>query len=398
MEKINMMKWVDDALAAEKKQGFLVLSFPAIQKMGISVKELVQSSDLQAQAMKIVADLTPEAAASVSMMDLSLEAEAFGSQVVFSDDEVPTIIGSIVEEEEEADALEIPEIGAGRTQIYIDAIEKAAKLITDRPVFAGVIGPFSLAGRLMDVTDTVTEEIVEGMMQERGHDHEHEEAGGHDHEYEEAGEHDHEHEETGEHEHEESDHAYGGDSSHEEHEEADEHVWTSPVKAAEITVAIAEKMAEIDPANAEAYLANAGDYEKQILDVDEQFREIVKNAQRRTIVFGDRFPVRYFAEEYGLEYYAAFPGCSSESEPSASTLAFLIDKVREEKIPVVFSIELSNGNIARAICESTDAVQRTFYSCHNVTQQQMEGGATYVSMMSENLEVIREALGGGEPR
>ena len=155
MEKINMMKWVDDALAAEKKQGFLVLSFPAIQKMGISVKELVQSSDLQAQAMKIVADLTPEAAASVSMMDLSLEAEAFGSQVVFSDDEVPTIIGSIVEEEEEADALEIPEIGAGRTQIYIDAIEKAAKLITDRPVFAGVIGPFSLAGRLMDVTEAM---------------------------------------------------------------------------------------------------------------------------------------------------------------------------------------------------------------------------------------------------
>ena len=262
--------------------------------------------------------------------------------------------------------------------------------------------------RLMDVTDTVTEEIVEGMMQERGHDHEHEEAGehdheheeagGHDHEHEEAGGHDHEHEETCEHEHEESDHAYGGDSSHEEHEEADEHVWTSPVKAAEITEAIAKKMAEIDPANAEAYLANAGDYEKQILDVDEQFREIVKNAQRRTIVFGDRFPVRYFAEEYGLEYYAAFPGCSSESEPSASTLAFLIDKVREEKIPVVFSIELSNGNIARAICESTDAVQRTFYSCHNVTKQQMEGGATYVSMMSENLEVIREALGGGEPR
>ena len=86
MEKINMMKWVDDAIAAEKKQGFLVLSFPAIQKMGISVRELVQSSDLQAQAMKIVADLTPEACGSVSMMDLSLEAEAFGSHVVFSDD------------------------------------------------------------------------------------------------------------------------------------------------------------------------------------------------------------------------------------------------------------------------------------------------------------------------
>lgn len=155
MSNMNMMKWVDDALAAEQKKGFLVLSFPAIQKMGITVRELVQSSDLQAQAMKIVADLTPKAAASVSMMDLSLEAEAFGSHVVFSDDEVPTVIGSIVDDEDAAEELEIPEIGAGRTQIYIDAIEKAVGLITDRPVFAGVIGPFSLAGRLMDVTEAM---------------------------------------------------------------------------------------------------------------------------------------------------------------------------------------------------------------------------------------------------
>ncbi len=155
MEKINMMRWVDDAIAAEKKKGFLILSFPAIQKMGISVRELVQSGDLQAKAMKLVADLTPEACGSVSMMDLSVEAEAFGSQVVFSDDEVPTIIGSIVEDEEEAQALEIPKVGAGRTQIYIDAIKNASELITDRPVFAGVIGPFSLAGRLMDVTEAM---------------------------------------------------------------------------------------------------------------------------------------------------------------------------------------------------------------------------------------------------
>ncbi len=150
-----MMQWVDNTLAAEKKQGFLVLSFPAIQKMGITVKELIASSDLQAQAMKIVADATPEAAASVSMMDLSLEAEAFGSTVHFSDDEVPTVTGSIINSEEDADALQVPEIGAGRTQIYIDAIEKAVKLIDDRPVFAGVIGPFSLAGRLMDVSEAM---------------------------------------------------------------------------------------------------------------------------------------------------------------------------------------------------------------------------------------------------
>ena len=153
--KRNMMEWVDNVLAAKQKQGFLVLSFPAIQKMGITVKDLIASSDLQAQAMKIVADATPEAAASVSMMDLSLEAEAFGSTVHFSDDEVPTVTGSIVHSEEEADALKVPEIGAGRTQIYIDAIGKAVELVQDRPVFAGVIGPFSLAGRLMDVTEAM---------------------------------------------------------------------------------------------------------------------------------------------------------------------------------------------------------------------------------------------------
>ena len=232
--------------------------------------------------------------------------------------------------------------------------------------------------RLVDLTDTVAEEVVEGMMEERG-EHEHE--------------HDAEHAEDAEHDHEHISHTHSGDSSAEEHEEADEHVWTSPVKAAEITEAIAAKMAEIDPDNAESYKVNAASYMEEILKVDAAFREIVDNAERRTIVFGDRFPLRYFAEEYGLEYFAAFPGCSSESEPSASTLAFLIDKVREERIPVVFSIELSNGNIARAICESTGAVRRTFHSCHNVTKDEMESGATYVSLMTENLGPVREALG-----
>ena len=262
--------------------------------------------------------------------------------------------------------------------------------------------------RLVDLTDTVAEEIVEGMMEERG-EHEHEHEAGHvegaehdfeaDHDHGEAGiedpDHDleegHDHGETDDYAH--SSHTHSGDSSEEEHEEADEHVWTSPVKAAEITEAIAAKMTEIDPDNAESYTANASAYVEEILKVDVAFREIVDNAERRTIVFGDRFPLRYFAEEYGLEYFAAFPGCSSESEPSASTLAFLIDKVREERIPVVFSIEFSNGNIARAICESSGAVRRTFNSCHNVTREQMENGETYVSLMTENLGTVREALG-----
>lgn len=153
--KRNMMKWVDNILAAEKKQGFLVLSFPAIQKMGITVRELISSADLQAKAMKIVANCTPEGAAAVSMMDLSLEAEAFGAAIHVTDEEVPTVVGSIVNSEEDAEKLQVPEIGDGRTQIYIDALEKAVKLIEDRPVFGGVIGPFSLAGRLMDVTEAM---------------------------------------------------------------------------------------------------------------------------------------------------------------------------------------------------------------------------------------------------
>ena len=151
----NMMKWVDEILAAEQKKGMPVLSFPAIQKMGITVRELINLSTLQAEAMKIVAHNTPDAAASVSFMDLSVEAEAFGSTIHISDDEVPTVVGSIVNSEEDADALEVPEVGAGRTKLYLDAISLAKKLITDRPVFAGTIGPFSLAGRLMDVSEAM---------------------------------------------------------------------------------------------------------------------------------------------------------------------------------------------------------------------------------------------------
>lgn len=151
---MNMKQWVADVIAADRKKAMPVLSFPSIQKMGITVAELISDSDKQAQGMKLVADAF-DSAASVSLMDLSLEAEAFGSTIRVSDDEVPTVIGAIVSDEDEANALAVPEIGAGRTQVYIDAIEKACKLITDRPVFAGVIGPFSLAGRLLDVSEAL---------------------------------------------------------------------------------------------------------------------------------------------------------------------------------------------------------------------------------------------------
>ncbi|MCI8525124.1 MAG: methyltransferase [Oscillospiraceae bacterium] len=152
--KRNMYEWTASLCAAGPKKALPVLSFPAIQPMGITVRELISSSDLQARGMKLVADRTP-AGASVSLMDLSVEAECFGAEIRVSDDEVPTVVGKIVTSEEEADALAVPRVGAGRTGVYIEAIEKAVALIEDRPVLAGVIGPFSLAGRLMDVSEAL---------------------------------------------------------------------------------------------------------------------------------------------------------------------------------------------------------------------------------------------------
>ena len=154
MEKRDMKQWLKEQLDAKQKTAMPVLSFPAIQLLNISVKDLISSSDAQANGMKAVADRV-DSAASVSLMDLSVEAECFGSQIRFSDGEVPTVIGSVVSDLEAAEKLEIPVVGAGRTGIYIEGIEKAVKLITDRPVFAGVIGPFSLAGRLMDVSEAM---------------------------------------------------------------------------------------------------------------------------------------------------------------------------------------------------------------------------------------------------
>ena len=152
--KRNMKQWVAETIATPVKQATPVLSFPAVQLMDITVRDLISSSDLQAKGMKMVADKVPSGA-SVSLMDLSVEAECFGSTIRVTDDEVPTVIGAVVEDEDAAEALEIPEVGACRTGLYIDAIRKASELITDRPVFAGVIGPYSLAGRLMDVGEAM---------------------------------------------------------------------------------------------------------------------------------------------------------------------------------------------------------------------------------------------------
>lgn len=151
---MNMTNWFSDMIKAPVKKAMPVLSFPSIQMLNISVMELVSDSEKQAKGMKLIAERVNSAAA-VSMMDLSVEAESFGSKINFTNDEVPTVIGGIITTKEEAEALKVPAIGSGRTGIYIEAIKKAVGLIKDRPVFAGTIGPFSLAGRLMDVSEAM---------------------------------------------------------------------------------------------------------------------------------------------------------------------------------------------------------------------------------------------------
>jgi zinc transport system substrate-binding protein len=177
-----------------------------------------------------------------------------------------------------------------------------------------------------------------------------------------------------------------------EEPEYDEHVWTSPRNAELIVRKISDALCGADPANAEAYKKNTAAYLVKLGELDAAFRKVVDGAARKTLVFGDRFPFRYFADAYGLKYFAAFPGCSTETEASAATVAFLIDKVRAEKIPAVFHIELSNEKIADAICEETGAKKLLLHACHNITRADFENGATYLSLMEQNVKNLGEAL------
>ncbi len=149
--KINMNVWFEEALNAERKKSIPILSFPIVNKIKITVSELLSSSEYQAKGMKEVAD-SVDSWISVSFMDLSVEAEAFGAQVRFEENEVPTILGQLLKNQEAVKALSVPEVGMARTGIYVEGMRQAMNLITDRPVLAGCIGPFSLTGRLMDIT------------------------------------------------------------------------------------------------------------------------------------------------------------------------------------------------------------------------------------------------------
>ena len=178
------------------------------------------------------------------------------------------------------------------------------------------------------------------------------------------------------------------------HAAYDEHVWTSPANAAVIAAAIRDAVCEADPENRTVYEANAAAYIAGIEALSADFSAMIAQAQHKTVIFADRFPFLYFVREFGLDYYAAFPGCAEKTEPGAQTIAHLIEKVKAEKIPAVFYTEFSNQQLADSICEATGAEKMLYHSCHNVSKADFDAGVTYVSLMRKNLENLRGALNG----
>ena len=182
------------------------------------------------------------------------------------------------------------------------------------------------------------------------------------------------------------------EDGHGEEKEFDEHVWTSPKNAVQIVEKLRDKLCRMDEANAELYQDNAKSYIKKLQKLDEAFTELVQNAKRREIIVADRFPFRYFADAYGLKYYAAFPGCSTQTGASVETIAFLIRKAKEDDIPVVFHMEMSSEAMCNTICDEAGAKKAQLNAVHNISRQDFNKGIGYLELMKENIEVLKEAL------
>lgn len=182
---------------------------------------------------------------------------------------------------------------------------------------------------------------------------------------------------------------------HEHEEEADEHVWLSLKNAQTLSNAIASALETADPANKETYAANAASYVEKLAALDTQYQEAVNNASQKTLLFGDRFPFRYLVDDYGLSYYAAFAGCSAESEASFETISFLAQKVDELGLKNVLTIEKSDQKITKTIIENTRDINQnilTLDSMQSTTSDDVANGTTYLSVMENNLSVLKEAL------
>ena len=226
------------------------------------------------------------------------------------------------------------------------------------------------------------EEVVEGMQEEDEHDHDHgkKEDADHDHEHKEDADHDHDHDEDG---------------HHHDEVEYDEHVWLSLRNASSLVNELAARLQIIDPENKDYYAGTAAEYTSKLGDLDSRYLAAVKKAKNKTVLFGDRFPFRYLVDDYGLKYYAAFVGCSAETEASFETVAFLAKKADELKLNNVLVIENSDQKIAKKIVETTKAKDQKIVemnSMQSVTADQIADGATYLGIMEANLKALEAAL------
>lgn len=174
--------------------------------------------------------------------------------------------------------------------------------------------------------------------------------------------------------------------------EYDEHIWTSPINAMRMENAVADALCRLDAANAQKYLDNASDYNTRIAAIDDEIRTLVSGAKRRTLVFADRFPFIYFVREYGLDYLAAFPSCTADTEPSAQIVMSLIERVAGEKLPAIYTIEMSTQAIARTVAEETGAEILTLQSMQTLSQADFDAGASWVTLMEQNVEALRKGL------
>ncbi len=219
---------------------------------------------------------------------------------------------------------------------------------------------------MMDYVETVEEQLVEG-MEDSGHEAE-----------------THAHAAEGQ--------ASFGHDGHENEIAYDEHIWTSPANAMKIVAQISQTLSEADPADQAFFARSRDSYLASLQELDDAFRDMIRQSRLRMFVVADKFPFRYFADEFGLTYRAAFSGCSSDTEPSAKTIAYLIDRVKEYRIPAVYYLELSSHRTAEIISEETGAKPLLLHSCHNVTRREFDEGVTYLQLMRQNLENLRQGL------
>ena len=210
-------------------------------------------------------------------------------------------------------------------------------------------------------------------------------ADGHDHDHEHGSNDDHDDHDDHDHDHEEDEH----DSDEVEY---DEHIWTSPKNAVVLCRAVCDAICKADPANEDFYRANCDGYCAQIEALDARFASLCESAPHKLLVFADRFPMLYFCREFGLDYRAAFHGCSGDTEPSLATIKFLIDKVEDEGISVVYTIDFGTKKVAAVVSECTGAAVDTLYSMQTVSRADFDAGATYLTLMERNYEALRKGL------